>query len=571
MSLLQSELDHATDVEEGATHLEAIHSQDDSNYGTTPEEFSNAESKAKLAKDVEIPHEISATRSRPKSTYKDLLNSVIATAAGVDPDDREVFSPSYVGASYWCSDEKQRYFRAVAKYGRNELRDIAQDIGTKTESEVIAYSSLLKRLSPRTIDLSDRADLADIPAAFEINEHCEEILNDAANHLALRVNNRDFAIERTRYEDFWLINEPTAARIGSHVNSGDALDEMQRVPEPYNDHSVDDLIVPRTDDTPGPEILAASLLDAETFLRLSRHIFMNSAQDPESNWRNIGTFDEASSSPAMFHSAFEDFYALTLVFTRQLVQASLLQATSRLRANDGYVESVAEVTVRDIRTAQDIAGAKSDKKEYWATVARRCGIDVLHDSQKLRDTGRAGTKYGFKLTFDEVETELGYPPDDGAKGLYAVNAEDANLIDHSDDSDTTAFDSLAFDHDDRKWYDSIEPDHNRQAMKRSDTHTSLDDDRLGEGGASASNSESETDDELLERLDLQESLSEVQRLYDMLGRRSPTKANAEEALSIARGRRRLSSMLDEEYDWRKRVKYEAEWEHCAKRPDSGGV
>lgn len=56
--------------------------------------------------------------------------------------------------------------------------------------------------------------------------------------------------------------------------------------------------------------------------------------------------------------------------------------------------------------ALDILGLSTEVKTYWARLPRRQGLDVFSDSEKYHD-GRPGTKNGVRLTYEEVEAELG--------------------------------------------------------------------------------------------------------------------------------------------------------------------
>ncbi|KAF2772180.1 hypothetical protein EJ03DRAFT_267457, partial [Teratosphaeria nubilosa] len=71
--------------------------------------------------------------------------------------------------------------------------------------------------------------------------------------------------------------------------------------------------------------------------------------------KNVDQSDE----PAIFRSAFEDFYNIAVSLTRRLVQATIFQTMTRLRASDGSrMAWTPEPLVRekDVKTAVDILG-----------------------------------------------------------------------------------------------------------------------------------------------------------------------------------------------------------------------
>src|ERR1700739_3564239 len=75
--------------------------------------------------------------------YRRLLNATIAdAAAGIVYDSDGPLLPNYVGASLWTAVEKERFFNALARCGKDDIHKIAGYVGTKTEVEVRAYMLL---------------------------------------------------------------------------------------------------------------------------------------------------------------------------------------------------------------------------------------------------------------------------------------------------------------------------------------------------------------------------------------------------------------------------------------------
>src|SRR5579862_6149491 len=79
---------------------------------------------------IERPH----VKSVYSDEYRRLLNTTIAdAAAGIVYDSNGSLPPNYVGASLWTAVEKERFFNALARCGKDDIHRIAGYVGTKTE------------------------------------------------------------------------------------------------------------------------------------------------------------------------------------------------------------------------------------------------------------------------------------------------------------------------------------------------------------------------------------------------------------------------------------------------------
>jgi hypothetical protein len=205
-------------------------------------------------------------------------------------------------------------------------------------------------------------------------------------------------------EEFWLIDDDVAASLDDRYGSSNA--------ETPKDGSVEDGQHEASRTTSGDEQSdsgspsSTQLLNAATFLQLSRSLFMNSI-DPEMNWQTITQDEEMQQRPAIRRTAFDDFHNLVVSLTRRLIQASIFQALCRLRASSD-TRLLPHVNGFDVAAARETMGLKTQRPEYWVDAVKRCGIEVYSDSKKWRtQEGRQGTKNGFKLTEDELRAELG--------------------------------------------------------------------------------------------------------------------------------------------------------------------
>ena len=92
---------------------------------------------------------VSAKRRRLRGQYNDsyrkLLNDTIHEAA--DPFANVLankFTKSHFGGSFWTSKEKDIFFEALSRYGRDDLARISAAIGTKSVIEVKDYLLTLR-------------------------------------------------------------------------------------------------------------------------------------------------------------------------------------------------------------------------------------------------------------------------------------------------------------------------------------------------------------------------------------------------------------------------------------------
>ena len=370
-------------------------------------------------------HEKDAMRNHLTNGYEDLLNSSIE-----DMGKLEALPPSKIGASFWTSAEKEAFFRTLPSTGPHNLRALSDAIATKSEAEIRSYVLLLQVYSsPEDPCLSSLEKLtsAEVPAALEIGGDCENALELAAEAFEGYVLRQEVAVEKRRFGESWLIDGKLAAEIENrrqqlqaissfkneqtdegddeeteHENNGSDESEIDAQNGYATIKTASSANSSKSPDT-FPHIASADLLTPSAFLVLSRSLFMNSATNMESNWSTIGASDSVSSTPAMFRSALDEFHNVAINVTSRLVNASLFQATSRLRAKDDH-HPVAVVLKGDVEAAHQLL-ALVDRKPYWSSVARRCGVNVYSEAQKFRD-GRQTTKTGVQLTYDEVEAEL---------------------------------------------------------------------------------------------------------------------------------------------------------------------
>lgn len=358
--------------------------------------------------------------------YRDLLNDMIADASSQSITYDPALGTSQLGMSTWSAQEKSTLFEALEKHGAGDLPRLTRAVRTKSQYEIQGYLSLLQKgLAMQNNSAPQKGILLnDIPASVEVAVDCEVALNAAADALSSRVEKQEQLAARTKLGDDWLIDKEAAEAEDQSYDQALAAES-----EVVKD-------VPTSDD----ERLSsdhAHLLRSSAFLQLSRNIFMNNCEHKEWNWHHIDLITDASDEPAIFRRAWENLHALTISLTRRLVQASIFQAMTRLRASDSTRADwtpLAAVREIDVRSAMELLNMGPDWHDYWARVARSCRLSVLSDSKKYND-GRAGTKVGFPITYEEVETELGLDRIDGAEQETGVGFEEPDQNDFMADSD----------------------------------------------------------------------------------------------------------------------------------------
>lgn len=500
--------------------------------------------------------------AKPKNAtlraYRDLLNSEIAEASGqVSHVKADALPPSQIGACFWTSQEKDKFFEALSCRGSGDLPCLSAAIGTKSQFEVKAYILLLEE-GVRELDVAGRArekfELADAPVAAEISEECLEVEESIAKELDRRVQEREEAKEQERWgEEDWLIDEDVAAAIATEFEIGN---EKAIKTEDNEDDGPIDTETPRSrsndeeNDSNSTSLSSDQLLNASNFLQLSRCLFMNS-KDPDLDWRTVAEDDDTNPSPSMRRTAFEDFYNLAISLTRRLVQASIFQALSRLRSSSDP-RLVAGVNRHDVYVAREIAGPKTEGQEYWANAVRRCGIEVYRESRRFKaNDGRKGTKVGYRLTRDELEEALGVKSrEKGADASVRADASDTDDDYGADEPDSDAH-TIASSSDDGD-NDQSDEEREEETISRGRTKSPSENRKRPLSPPSFDR----TERKYLEALDQINSTQEENGLRSAFGLEGlPKSRSSKPTFHYKRSIAETRPM-----DWRETVQYEAPWE-----------
>jgi len=371
--------------------------------------YSSAKRTGQLLSEAELFH-----KGDFNEGYLELYNETVASAANrFDSDIPSDLPASQIGVIDWASEEKALFFAALDRLGRDDLPGISDAIGTKTIPEVRDFLLLLQDSSAE--HETTEVTLLDIPPAAEISEECCQDLEKASEVLAWFQQTAEAEKAHERYGPNWLITPekakeieetlyPSKRRSASRASSRRSSASTQRKPsvdgsDPEKETSPD---LQPSSAAILEAVPAAELLNASNFLALSTDIFMNSsASHPTGNphWMDLAT--PLASAPSMYYTVFEDFHTLALSLTQRLIQASIFQATSRIRAQDHEnIKGVSPLVRReDVLAAIGILRLPRNRSEKWRGVARRCGVRVY-------DGNGNNKRY---LEWDEVESLLALP------------------------------------------------------------------------------------------------------------------------------------------------------------------
>jgi RNA polymerase I-specific transcription initiation factor RRN5 len=489
-SAVSEEAERRTAEEE---QTEAIHQQ-------PTDRVSNDD--AEQTSDTQEDPVIELSRAKRKA-YKRLVQREVRDAESCVQAGVEELKPSQIGDSRWTETEKEAFFAVISRFGQDDLPRLAQVIPTKSQFEVRQYLLVLRAAAQLT---SSSIDLSSVPASAEISSGSEKILDRAALNLSERTFLSDVEKEKERFGDDWLVDEELAEQIEAELDGSGGTQAST------SDGDVHENATGSTTSSVPPSL---ELVLPAPFLELSRSIFMNSNDD--SNWQRIDAVSsDVSSTPAIFRSAFDDLYILAVELTRRLVHATILQATSRIRANSES-HPASQVIEDDARTAINLL-CIPEWRPYWVKVTHRCGVDVYSEAKCYKD-GRPGTKTGVKLTASEVERALalGEPELDEAN---ALDIEARKVV-------NTTRNGVGFGN-----------------LQNDDGMTTSDSD--------------EDEEKRLEAFDAETGRFEEKQLLFTLGveKDEAKKPDREPTL----GKRKEAEDDGLRMDWRKRTKYEAEWE-----------
>lgn len=341
------------------------------------------------------------TKKALNRAYLGLLNQDIHDAASrylspshVNMDERVALPSSQIGMTYWTSSEKETFFEALGRLGRDNTAGIAERIHTKGDIEVRQYMKLLQDALTHRHQQNelDPLSLEDFPAAVEISQECCQALDEVADNIANRQERSEFAAEEAEYGPDWLLYQENRKDL-----EGKAGDDVSK---------------------------ATGVFRTKEWLSLSEHFFMN-APCPEGNWQSMD-----GDPPGIWLTALDNFHSLALTLTRRLVTASHYMAATRIRAERGYRSQIRDfVKEKDVRAAAMSLGIAAQKPPLSGCV-RRLGLSVYEDPPKPEEDSELGP-----MSVTDVEDALGI---DGPKNGSQLRQQLERIALSSNDSSTSS-------------------------------------------------------------------------------------------------------------------------------------
>ncbi|KAG9670904.1 hypothetical protein KCU95_g1125, partial [Aureobasidium melanogenum] len=551
-----------------------------------------------------------STRATYSDAYRDFYNAEVEELIHPYHSVTNALPASEIGVAVWTPLEKETLFRKVSALGKDDIKGISSAIRTKSETEVRQYLSLLYQgtVEGNVTKALPVFSAADMSPAFEVSKQSEELLEEYADGLAQYQKRSDQKREKKRHGDYWLLTEEIAQEVEEQVmvrdesykksglhdeieNEDDGEDDdpkdAQSDQEAANTDAESGQEDPKTDveepDSSGEAIAqtqkldqqpsqpledimvpSAELLDLPMWLRLSR-LFMYQSSELGDSWDNL--IISRHETPSMYHTAFQDFHNLTVSLTRRVVQATIFQTMTRLRARDKDQPS-ARVTTTDVRAATDILDLQPNTRKFWASVPRKHGLRVYERGSKF---SRGQSRAGVELSLEEAEERLGT-----GHTSIAAGADDDVVQTVEDDSEEDVLDPDRYYNDPELWTEASDtedealvnmPDDERADASDDDDadYHPTDDEEAQEAAKKKRRRKGKMErnfqrahDAYLEAVDQEMSRVQEIGMWDTLGVAPPNDIKNEE-VEIPRQpviKRRLSDSAN----WRDDFKYRSPWE-----------
>lgn len=451
---------------------------------------------------------------------------------------------SQLGSVVWTASEKAIFFNALSRKGRRDISGIAKAIGTKSEVEVIDYLLRLKDAEAHRqmyADYAKNLSCADIKAAVEIDTGLEELLEDAADALAVAQDNYDYKQAQNSVDRPWFIDPSAAEELKARA---DALSggESEQEAEPDN---VDVL----------------GLFHFDKLLELSSRVFMNMPYDSAfDHWHWLE--ESHSDVPVITMDAAQTLFDLVKGFTQRVLQSAVFLAESRLRSTTTTEYApIRCIKFIDVVAALQILGLPPDSFEYWANYPKRSGQNFvlgIHDnrdhdrktlnSQEIDEVLSVRVSRGRRRSLSSMMSASSRGEDSEAENTHEVQPRDAGTA-REESHEVEVIDDSEVDEGSEEGSKAdtasgeLGPTHHYRRKRR---HQMIE----------------EAEDEYLEKLDHVASRKESAQLREMLGF-SPLSDGEDEALG---GRpKRPRKTRDELSDWTD-LAYQTPWEQQIELP-----
>ncbi|KAK7956829.1 uncharacterized protein PG986_006051 [Apiospora aurea] len=351
----------------------------------TPQQAQSPRKRRATQHDINVP--LKRLRSAFNAGYLDLLNQDITDAAAAattttksgDNNSRVALEPSQVGAVYWRTSEKESFFSALGRLGRDDHAGIAARIGSKSPLEVAQFLTLLaetdKTRKDERVSWQEALRPVGIPAAAEVSHECCVALDGIADDVSIRQETYEQALEEKKWgQEHWIV---TQSLVGTGNPSSTTAATTRKIEG---------------------ELPFADLFVLPNWLKLSERVFMNSSV-PDCNWQQV-----SEEPPAIRATALADFHGLAKSITKRLVATALFMSESRIKARRAPVSRAKQaVKTRDIQAAVESLNLKNNSREFWARAARRLRLDIQGDDSQSDSESQSSS--ANEATDDEDEAE----------------------------------------------------------------------------------------------------------------------------------------------------------------------
>jgi hypothetical protein len=542
-------------IAENASEVDQIESEDEGSQ--SDDELTKGKGKHTSTK-LRLQHDKASYVSKTSiQAYKTLLKDMHISPDSKTWNKQQNVAQTTVGLVQWTRKENDIFFTALARKGRGNVGEIAQLIDSKSRLEVADYIEFLEeRLQGHQLSEPSLLDVK-FPAAVEINEDLEEVMDHFAETVAIEEQKKELMQAKKEHgsSDFWILDSKKADKVEELLTSGDE----DALPEAIS--------------------LSAGLLDLKNLIRLSEKVFMNPGKSrPEDSWKNVTRNGE---TPSLTADALGEFYDLTVDLVIRLMQEAHNTALDRLSKERR--RKLPFVRKKDVQRALTTMGMRHNVFEYYVNLPRRLKLDVTNRKRKIKSKTyvpydkvermlskksrkKASASSGSSDASSEEDTEndekVDVESDDDEDDLSDFgSSEDENEI-HTEDEDNTE------EVEENPSSDGGEHEPNIANQPKRKLNDDLDYEEISDSEYQQLELEQRLDD-YNAYLDRQASQKEEADLRELLN--FPTidsvepiskraKEKQEEPPKITEEMRREIMQNNAVVDWRKDLVYQDEWE-----------
>jgi hypothetical protein len=307
-----------------------------------------------------------------------------------------------IGAVVWTRTQRSAAYNALARLGRGGIEGVAAVCG-KSKLEVLDFMRVMDEAGVEAALRDPRRPVLGmdaVTAAVEVPDALLEALTDGARRIELYVQRCQAKAERRKWGELWNLDFEIATElhysykrvmkaelpgtIGGGSKDSQAMDvDTEQSSTHIDEAGAQDEASSLSGESSDPgelidRIPIAKLLKLHTWIRLCSGIFMNKRKPR--HWMRPG--------PSIRHTAFGDFYNLTVSLTRRIAHTALFQAQIRHRGMGGMDAPL--VSLKDVKCAIEMLGLKENSFDYWVGVPRRhklkCSVSPSGSKEQEKET-----------------------------------------------------------------------------------------------------------------------------------------------------------------------------------------